>query len=81
VPEAVEMTALWKSCGLPTRLGNRGRDSHISTARRLLHSLSNQLRKEAFLSCQPYLFSRLILRLEKTRPTKEPTYHADRRRT
>jgi hypothetical protein len=26
----------------------------------------NQLRKEAFLRYQPYLFSRLILRLEKT---------------
>src|SRR5260370_37696245 len=60
------MTACGKPFGLPQSLGNRGRDSHISTARRLLHSHSNQLRKEALLSCQPYLFSRLILQLEKT---------------
>jgi hypothetical protein len=66
VPEAVEMTACGKPCGLPTSLGNRCCDSHISTAQRLLHSLSNQSRKEQSLSHPPYLFSRLILRLENT---------------
>jgi hypothetical protein len=50
VPEAVEMTACGKPCGLPTSIGNRCRDSHICTARRLLHSHSNQPKKEAFLS-------------------------------
>jgi len=54
------------SYDLPTCLGNRCCDSHISTARRLLHSLSNQSRKEPLISYLPYLFSRLIFRLEKT---------------
>lgn len=60
------MTSCGKPCGLPTSLGNRGRDSHIPTALRLLHSLSNQPRKEQSLSYPLSLFSRLILRLEKT---------------
>jgi len=68
VPEALEMTACGKPCGLPTSLGNRSCDSHISTARRLLHSLSNQLRKEALLSYGSTPNFRLILRLKKTVP-------------
>ena|SRR5438477_8496112 len=41
-------------------------------------TLKNQLRKEAFLSYQPYLFFRLILRLEKTLRTT-PRYPFSRR--
>jgi hypothetical protein len=66
VPEAVEMTARWKALQSSHKPWKSRVRSHISTARRLLHSLSNQLRKEALLNYQPYLFSRLILQLEKT---------------
>src|SRR5438876_12383180 len=75
VPEAVEMTASWKalrSSHKPWK--SRARFPHFHpTATATL--TPNQLRKEALLSCQPYLFSRLILRLEKTPSNRRPTLY------